>query len=96
MSSSRSVIVTGATGGIGRAIAHRLRDAGYDLVLVSRNIDDAWVEQQFAESDSQIIAIAGDLRDESFCESVVGDTVKAFGHLSGLVNNAGITDDGFA
>jgi len=95
-------IVTGASRGIGRAIAEALSAHGYRLVLAARSIDDA-----DATATTQPVAI--DLRARDAARVVVDRALAAFGRLDLLVNNAGATprgdflafddaawDDGFA
>ncbi len=92
--STGSIIVTGASRGIGRAIAEKLSVAGYDLALVAR--DAAKLEEVAAalEGDGRVLVCAGDITDFERSEAIVAEVKDAFGSVDGLVNNAGVTQDG--
>jgi NAD(P)-dependent dehydrogenase (short-subunit alcohol dehydrogenase family) len=75
-------LVTGASRGIGRAIAHALARAGVSLGLASRSGDDLGLKR--------VVARSCDVRDPSQIESVVDETVGRFGRLDILVANAGV------
>jgi 3-oxoacyl-[acyl-carrier protein] reductase len=92
---SRVALVTGASRGIGRAIAERLAADGDRVVLTARS------EERLEELAAQIRAAGGDayarpcdVGDNATFEALVKSTAKEFGRLDVLVNNAGITRDG--
>lgn len=88
----RVAIVTGAASGIGRAIAKRLFDEGARLMLV--DISDAALKEvadQLGDSERVNFRVAS-VADEAAMEQVVADTVKQFGQLDVLCNNAGIAN----
>ena len=80
------VLVTGATSGIGNAVARRFSDAGATLVLSGRNEERG----EALAGDIRANFIAGDLSDPDFANRLVADTVERHGRLDVLVNNAGI------
>jgi NAD(P)-dependent dehydrogenase (short-subunit alcohol dehydrogenase family) len=80
------VLVTGATSGIGNAVARRFSDAGATLVLSGRNEERG----EALAGDISASFIAGDLSDPAFADRLVADTVEQLGRLDVLVNNAGI------
>ncbi|HEY6800902.1 MAG TPA: SDR family oxidoreductase [Agromyces sp.] len=86
-------IVTGASRGIGAAIAERLARDGHDLVLTYRAREDeaAAVARACEASGARVRLLRVDLGDLDQAASVVPEAVDAFGTISGLVNNAGIT-----
>lgn len=90
--SNRSIIVTGASGHIGGAIARTLADAGATLVLqYHRNADP--VNALLKESnalDGQLVPFQADLSDPEQPQRIVDKAIAEFGSLYGLVNNAGI------
>lgn len=91
----RTVIVTGAGRGIGRAIAERLASEGTRLVL--NDIDPESLSQtcQTVERVGQeALGLAGDVSDPSTAEALVEAAQKRFGRIDGLVNNAGIGGTG--
>ena len=82
-------IVTGASRGIGRAIAQTLAAEGMRLVLVARSRDQ--LEDLAASLDVECLVQAADLRAPQAPEAVVAATIERFGQLDLLVNNAGAT-----
>lgn len=82
-------IVTGASRGIGRAIAEVLASEGMGLVLVARSGEQL---QNLADSlpTSTLVHVA-DLREPSAADTLIAATIQRFGKLDLLVNNAGAT-----
>ena len=85
-----AAIVTGADSGIGRAVAVLFAREGADVAVVYLDSHgDARETKARVEAEGRrCLLIAGDVKDYSFCESAVAKTVKAFGRLDVLVNNA--------
>ena len=88
--SGRAAIITGGDSGIGRAVAVLFAREGADVAIVYLNeTSDARETRKHVEAEGQrCLLIRGDVRDPQFCRSAVTKTVKAFGKLSVLVNNA--------
>ncbi|WP_460738245.1 oxidoreductase [Microbacterium neimengense] len=78
----RVAVVTGASGGIGQASAHALRQAGFIVVGTSRNGDSD------AAADDRGLARL-DVADDRSVEALVADVIAKFGRIDVLVNNAG-------
>lgn len=89
----QSVLVTGASEGIGRALALRLAKDGAKLTLAARNrvrLED--LAKECAALGAPLPAIfVGDLAKAEDCKQAVDAAVNRFGGLDALVNNAGIT-----
>jgi NAD(P)-dependent dehydrogenase (short-subunit alcohol dehydrogenase family) len=85
-------IVTGASRGIGRVIAHTLATEGMKLVLVARSRDQ--LDALAAALPTECLAQAVDLRDPETPAAVIAAAVDRFGQLDLLVNNAGATKRG--
>lgn len=86
----KTALVTGASGGIGSAVCHRLADAGARIVAHYNSGQDA-AETMIAElSGEGHETVAADLQDADAVESMVAQAAKASGRLDILVNNAGI------
>jgi 3-oxoacyl-[acyl-carrier protein] reductase len=93
---SKTVLVTGGSGGIGRAICLQLATDGYD-VCVHYNSNRAAAEEVCREVEAigrKAVAMSGDLGDSAACAALVQGCVEALGGLDALVNNAGVTCDG--
>ena len=89
-------LVTGASRGIGAAIARELAREGVDLVTVARSgvdLDKEAVEIA-RQSNRRIVTHAADLRDRQAAAAAVGCAIEAFGRLDILVNSAGATKRG--
>jgi NAD(P)-dependent dehydrogenase (short-subunit alcohol dehydrogenase family) len=85
-------IVTGASRGIGRAIAQTLSGEGMRLALVARSRDQ--LEELSASLEQESLVHAADLREPEAAALVVAATLERFGSLDLLVNNAGATKRG--
>jgi short-subunit dehydrogenase len=85
------VIVTGASSGIGRALAIQLASQGAKLAIAARRIDR--LEQIVKECKvlgGEAIAIPTDVSDEAQCKALVEKTLEEYGRLDMLINNAGL------
>lgn len=88
--SGKTVLVTGGTRGIGRAIAMAFANKGARLALMFRS-DQASADKTLAELEGDgHITIKADVADPSAVEGAVSEVVTAFGRLDIVVNNAGI------
>ncbi|KQX56880.1 NAD(P)-dependent oxidoreductase [Paenibacillus sp. Root444D2] len=83
-------IITGGDSGQGRAIAVAFAKEGADIVIVYLNEhSDAEETKQYVEQKGRrYLCIAGDIGSEAFCKQVMEQTIKQFGKLDILVNNA--------
>jgi 3-oxoacyl-[acyl-carrier protein] reductase len=88
----RSALVTGASGGIGGAIAKALHDQGATVALTGRNEDALQnVANVLGERTHVLVA---DLSDSDAVNGLIGAANDAMGGLDILINNAGLTRDG--
>ena len=83
---SKTVIVTGASQGIGAAVANLFLDRGYNVVANSRNIS----RQNELQRSDKLALVDGDIGLPATAEKIVTTAVKRFGSVDALVNNAGI------
>jgi NAD(P)-dependent dehydrogenase (short-subunit alcohol dehydrogenase family) len=79
--------ITGASKGLGLALVKKLLNKGYRVAATSRNIED--LQKAVGADDSRFQAFAVSLTDESSVEKSIADTVKKFGTIDVVVNNAG-------
>lgn len=84
-------IITGADSGIGRAVAALYAREGADIVIVYLlEDDDAAETKRIVEAEGRkAITIRGDIGERAFADEIVARTVKAFGKIDIIVNNAG-------
>ena len=91
----KTAVITGAAGGIGKAIVKRFIESGYHVV--AGDADAAGLKElanAFNGGAQVIWEQSGDLRSKDYCERLVDDAVTATGRLDVLVNNAGIITRG--
>ena len=84
----RTVIVTGAGQGIGRATINLARELGANAVAIDLNRETL---STYDTSDPRLMTITGNVTDEAFATDAVEKIVERFGAIHGLVNNAGVT-----
>lgn len=85
-------IITGASRGIGKAVAIRLAQEGVRLCMVARSRENlAALAKILPASGDDYIAIGADVRDEEQVKNMVESTLSFFGQIDILVNSAGIT-----
>ena len=94
----KTVVITGASRGIGRAIALRVAREGANVVIASKTVDDSAqklkgtifdVAREVEEAGGRALALQVDVRDEARVQWMAEQAVSAFGGIDCLVNNAG-------
>ena len=89
-------IITGSSMGIGKATAHLLGSLGAQLVINGRNPDRlAETEKMLRDQGYRVLAIQGDVSKPEDCEQLIEGTIKHYGQLDILINNAGMSSRGF-
>ncbi len=86
------VVLTGASTGIGEALAHQLAEQGAWLVLAARNVEklEAVAADCRARGDRAIV-VATDVTDEEQCRRMIERAVAEYGRIDTLINNAGLS-----
>ena len=87
-------IITGGAKGIGKGIAIKFAQLGYDIVLNYRsNVPDE-LKEEFTNLGTNVLFVKGDISVEADVAALLDSAVEKFGRVDVLVNNAGITKDG--
>jgi len=90
--SGRAVVITGASSGIGEALASRLGDAGAKVLLVARSADKLEAMKQSIEArGGTAFVYPGDLSDAEDTQRLISAVLEQHPHVDILVNNAGIS-----
>jgi len=91
----RVAVITGSSKGIGKAIALEFASKGYNVVLNARDereLSEALTDMRksLEGNKERVTYLAGDISQENVCTSLIDHTIKTFGRIDVLVNNAGI------
>lgn len=84
------VVITGASSGIGKALAYEFALRGASLVLAARRIDRL---KQIKDdlSHSEVLIVQADVSREQDCQNLINQAISRFGRIDVLINNAGIS-----
>ncbi|CDW58594.1 adh short and adh short C2 domain containing prot ein [Trichuris trichiura] len=95
-----TVLIVGASSGIGRGISKAFSSAGYDLLVCGRNVDalEETVNLCLSEAkeNAKVVPIVGDLTVAGTCQRVIDEAVSKFDRIDVVVNNAGMLIPGSA
>lgn len=87
---NKVVVITGASSGIGKALAEKYASKGWNLVLAARRIERlVELEKQFPQVE--VLALKTDVTLESDCKNLIDKTIENYGRIDILINNAGIS-----
>lgn len=89
----KTCIITGSSRGIGRGCAILFAKNGYNVVVNYSSNEPTELLNELTEMNASFISIKGDISNEVDAVMLVEETVKAFGKVDVLINNAGITKD---
>lgn len=89
--SGKVFLVTGASSGIGRAIAHLLVARGARVVAMARSADQLDALRQDVATPEHLVVFPGDVTDAAACRAAVETGLTRFGRLDGLIHSAGIS-----
>lgn len=86
------VIITGATSGIGKALAFEFANKGSSIVITGRRSDElAKVESALRLMGVRVLSVTGDVSKEEDCRDMINQTIKSFYRIDVLISNAGIS-----
>ena len=86
------IIITGATSGIGKALAYECASRGARLVISARNIEKLMeVSEDLLRTGIRVLPVKADVSVEEDCSELIRKTVEEYGHIDVLINNAGIS-----
>lgn len=93
---SKVALITGATRGIGKAIALELAEQGYNIAINYRTVNDELsnLKKEIESKGVQCALVYGDVSKFEDCENIVKNVIDKLEKIDVLVNNAGITKDG--
>ena len=86
----KTVIITGASAGVGAACAELFADLGAKLVLTARGAEALNSFADTLRDKTSVLAIPMDVADEAGCQALIDQTIAEFGAIHVLVNNAGV------
>lgn len=86
----KTAVVTGASSGIGLAIAQHLTEEGANAIINSRSQDRAAAAADTIEGEGSVLPVAADVTDYASLQSLAERAIKEFGSVDVWVNNAGI------
>ena len=93
---SKKVLITGAAKGIGKAVAVKFAEEGYDIAINYRNREKAEELEELLREinpDIEVLSLYGDISKYEDCEKIFDEIKKSWKILDVLVNNAGIRKD---
>lgn len=95
MEENKVALITGAARGIGKAIAKKFAENGYNVVInyVSAKTDIKTLTKEFEDLGVKVLLVKADVSNREEAEGLVNQTIEKFGKIDVLVNNAGITKD---
>ena len=91
--SGKKILLTGANGGLGRAIAEKALAEGAQVALCEKTSELAASAKGALPDAANASTVAGDLTDEKAVQNIVGEAITQLGGLDGVVNNAAMLAD---
>ncbi len=87
---NQTIIITGASSGIGKALAIRLLELGAQVAVCGRN-QEKLNELTHTNQGQNLLTVKADVSIEADCDRLVAETIEKFGKIDVLINNAGIS-----
>ena len=88
----KTAIITGGDSGIGKAVAVAFAKEGANVVVtyLNEDIDAVYTKNYLTQLGAKNLFLKGDIRDKNFSKKIVEETLKCFGKIDILINNAGV------
>ena len=95
MEEKKVAFITGGSRGIGKEVALKFADNGYNIVInyVSDKTDTQKLEEEFTKKGVESLIIKADVTNTEQIDKLVNEVIEKFGKIDVLVNNAGVTKD---
>ncbi len=87
---NKVVVITGASSGIGKALAEEYASRGFNLVLAARRLEKL-KELEKKLTNVEVFSVKADVTIETDCKNLIDSAVNKFGKIDVLINNAGIS-----
>ena len=88
----KNIIITGASSGIGEAVARQAAGIGCNVAMAARNIQKLEkLRAELSADGAQVICIPCDVTQPTDCQNLIDQTIAEFGSIDVLINNAGIS-----
>jgi len=89
---NKVVIITGASSGIGRSLAFEYAQMGANVVVAARSLDKLnELKNDLLTNNFEVLAVKTDVSKEEDCKNLINETIKKYGSIDVLINNAGIS-----
>ena len=89
---NKVVIITGASSGIGKSLALEYAQLGANVVVAARSLDKLnELENNILKKNFNVLAVKADVSKEEDCKNLINETIKKYGSIDVLINNAGIS-----
>lgn len=89
---NKVVVITGASSGIGKALAFEFASRGSKIVLAARNLEKLLeIETEIRTQGNEVLLVKTDVSLEEECKNMIDETINRFGAIDVLINNAGIS-----
>jgi short-subunit dehydrogenase len=89
---NHTVVITGASSGIGLACAREFTSRGCQVVLAARNLEKlSLLEEELSSEGADVLIVKTDVSSENDCRQLIEKTLERFGKIDVLINNAGLS-----
>ncbi|MEA1873520.1 MAG: SDR family NAD(P)-dependent oxidoreductase, partial [Bacteroidota bacterium] len=85
------IVITGASSGIGKALAKEYAQHGFNVVMAARSTDKLKTLADDLSESTSVLSVTTDVTKEIDCKQLIEKTIAKFGRIDILINNAGIS-----